>query len=325
MVRINILLVTLVTFLALLFFGGSANALPEVNDSQNSTIQVTIAPQTYINLDPALLNWVGVNPGDEGNSTHEQNGYSGIQIENIGSKNITYIWLNATYPSNRPQATGTAALYDTGNFVAIAKEGGRFYFPNRVDYNETRSLIYLKDPGGARPPDAGTYHYGRFRNASKEWFWFVDSTGSGEGDECNETGTTFYIGDDAHTRTSTGSVDFSACAGALTGAPAGNCRSGTLTNDADNTQWGYADVNVGGAHYTVAVNYACNMTMWNHWNMDGPGAEKGSYAEMFWNGSSNGNFTPGNSTVAEIKVFVPYGTYEGNIASGQLTVIVSDQ
>ena len=75
------------------------------------------------------------------------------------------------------------------------------------------------DPGGNRPPDAGTYHYGRFRNASSEWFWFVDKTGSGDTDECNETGTTFYIGDNAHTRTSTGSVDFSACAGALSSFP----------------------------------------------------------------------------------------------------------
>ncbi|MBN2517273.1 MAG: hypothetical protein JXB14_00350 [Candidatus Altiarchaeota archaeon] len=325
MVRRNILLVTLVSLLALLFFGGSANAFPWTNDSQNSTIIVRIQQQTYVNLDPAVLNWVGVNPGSEGNSTHENNGYTAIQIENIGSRNITYIWLNTTYPRIRPEARGTADFYDTGNFVAIARENDRYYFPNRVDYNETRSLVYLKDPAGSRPPNAGNYHYGRFRNGSSEWFWFVDKTGSGPGDDCSETGTNFYIGDVAHTRTSTGSADFSSCDAGLTNAPAANCRSGTLTNDPDYPDWAYADVNVGGALYTVAVNSACNMTMWNHWNKDGPGGHFGSYSEMFWNGTTNGNFTPGNSTVANIKVFIPYGTYEGNIASGQLMVIVSDQ
>lgn len=298
------------------------------NDSQTSTVVVNIADQTYINIDPSDFYWTGVAPGDVGDGTTEVHGYTAIQVENIGSNNISNIWFNATYPSIRPFATGSHAYYDSGNFVVIGREGeDKYYFPNRVDYNESRSLVYLKDPGGNRPPDAGSYHYGRFRNTTKEYFWFVDKTGSAPADYCNETGTTFYLGDAPHTQGDSGSIDFSSCSGNLVSEPGTNvdsCRVGTLTNVELGSPWAWADVRVGTENYTVAVNYACDKTMWIRWNMDAPGARGSKNAEMFWNSSVNGALVPGNSTVANMRVYIPYGVHMGNISSGTITVLAND-
>jgi hypothetical protein len=329
MVRIQMLL--LAATLALLAIVSmqtvSAGSMP-VNDSQEANVDVNIARRTWINIDPSDMFWDGVEPGTAGDSTEETHGYYAIQIENIGSINITYIWFNATYERVRPFVTGAPLAYDAGNFVAIAREGSeQFQFPNRVDFNESRSLVYLRDPAGNLPPDAGVYHYGRFRNTSKEYFWFVDKVGSAPTDYCNETGTAFYLGDAPHSRDTSGSVDFSGCSGNLVSTPGtavDSCRLGTLGNDPDNKGWGWADVRVGDENYTVAVNYQCNVTMWSRWNIDAPGGRLGRGTDTFWNGTLHRNFTPGNSTIAEIKVHVPYGVASGNVTTGLLRVLAND-
>lgn len=319
----------LVTAVALLGFFSmqSANASVEYNDSSSANISVQIATQVWINIDPATLSWTGVNPGGIGDNTTEANGYHGIQIENIGSRNISLIWLNATYPSSRPFVSGHAANYDAGNFVAVAREGEEFFFPNRCEYNESRSLIYLRGPSGRMPPDTGRVSYGRFRNTSWEYFWMVDFTSGANPIQC-DAGDTLYLGDDAHTRTYQGSTQFDSCSGTLVTGPDNNgaaeCRFGTLATDPEYGTWIYADVLIGNENYTFAINADCNKTFWTKWNIDGPGGRVGRNVNAFWNSSMHGVLTPGNSTVAEIKVYVPYGVAEGQVTQGYLTVLVRD-
>ena len=290
----------------------------EVNDTDIVSVDVVVANKTMVDVNPAAIRWEGVEPGAVGGPELETlgPGFYAIQIENIGSHNITHIWFNNTYPSSRPFATGSSTSYDAGNFIALRREGAStdFFFPNRVEYNESRSLVYLKDPEGDMPPN--DWYYGRFRNTSYEYFWMVKP---GDGTYCNSSGTTFYIGNTPHTESQTGSTDFSQSA------------ERTAVTLAQSGEWSYGDIPAGHAleNYEVAVYYTCDKVIFYKWNMDMPGATSSSNAEYFWSADSGDwpgyPLVPGNSTVAEIRAYVPYGVYEGLVKQGTLTVLVNDQ
>jgi len=283
----------------------------EVNDTDTVNISIRVANRTMIDVNPAALVWTGINPGGVGYP--DDSGYFAIQIENIGSHNITHIWFNATYPTTRPFASGTNTVYDAGNFVVLAREpaggatqtsceGVTYYFPNRLEYNESRSLVYLKDPSGNMPPDTSSYSYGRFRNSSYEYFWMVS-----RGTNC--VGQTFYIGNTPHTETQTGTTDF-------TGT---DVTSFNLAASSSHPGWCYGNITAGHPleGYTVYVkNETYDQVFFVHWNKD---FEEGSTEYFF-----SGNLVPGNSTVACIQVWVPYGVYEGWVSQGTLTVLVND-
>jgi len=286
-----------------------------IGDTENLSVGIAIGSPTWVNIDPEALSWTGMNPGDIGDNNSEDNRHYAIQIENIGSYNITHVWLNTSVPSSRPFATGQVGSYDAGNMVVISKlNENLFYFPNRLEFNETRDLSYVTDPEGNIPVDTTKYKYGRFRNTTKEYFWIVNSSG-----ECNVTGTEFYIGGTPHTRQDTGSVNFNGCSGTLTN-PGSGCGAGTLTQDPNHPKWGYADISIHGSQYTAAVYYTCDRVMFSHWNKDAPGAEAGSYAQYFYSGF----LPPGDSIAAKIKVYLPYGIPHGTLNQGTLTVLVND-
>jgi len=300
---------SLVLALATLMLASPVFAL-QVNDTDTAAVSVELASKTMVDVNPAELTWTGLNPGSEGTSSDEANGYFAIQIENIGSHNITHIWFNVSNPSSRPFATGTNASYDAGNFVVLAREGSsNYYFPNRLEFNESRSLVYLKDPEGDMPPD--DWHYGRFRNTSYEYFWMAQ-----KGATC--AASTFYIGDVPHTESQTGKTDFSSATG----------RTQVTLSDAEDG-WCYGDI--GGSNpfsgvYTIYVkNDTFDQVYFAHWNKDLHGGS-GSNVAYFWDATSDPGIplVPGNSTAANIRVWVPYGVYEGFSNQGTLTVIVND-
>ncbi len=275
-------------------------------DAEGSTIILEVGQQTLIDLTPASFSWGALNPGTQG--TTEQ-----AQIENIGSTNLTEIWFNVTQPSSRPFGTGSNDSYNAGNMVYIARETGSYYAVDRLEFNETRSLVYLTDPDGNQPPNSSKFAYGRFRNASGEYFWMFDKSNP----VCGQV--TFYVGDVAHTKTATGSVDFSGCDAGLNNAPGSNCRQGSLS--AASSSYCYADVNIGGETYVIAVdNSTLDRVRWSHWNQDLPGAGSASNDESFYSGT----LYPGNSTVANITVRVPFGVAMGYLEQGTLYVVGSN-
>lgn len=280
---------------------------PATQDDEYSTINVSVGERMMIDLTPASFAWSSLDPGSAGSIKQ-------AQIENIGSDNITTLWFNVTQPASNPYGTGNNGSYEASNFVWIARETGSYYAVDRLEFNETRSLIYLTDPDGNSPPNATKWVYGRFRNASIEWFWMFDKTGG----TC--ASHLFYVGDVGHTETTTGSVDFSSCSGALTNAPGTGCRLGTMT---DAGSWCYADIKIGnqgsGLNYTIAVDDAnLDRVRWSHWNQDLPGS--GTYIETFYSGI----LYPGNSTVANLTVYISYGVSSGQLGQGELYVIASD-
>ena len=292
------------------------------NSTDTATVGVTILNMTMIEIQPTAFVYTGLYPGDVGNASHEAQNFTGFQIENIGSTNITRIWLNTTYPgtlgnaSTRPFGKGLKGEYDAGNFVVISREGSNdYYYVNRVDYNETRSLVYIK-------LESGSWYYGRIRNGSNEYFWVINV--SQNGGLCNESGTEFRLGNQSHTRTQTGTVDFRSTNKCGQAGAGNDCwRNITLTNDPDNTDWAAANITLGGQDYCLAVHKNCDTIMLSHWNTGAPGSGVclgGTYLENFWSGNP---LYPGNSTAALVNVRVPYGVAAGQVKTGYIRVWAS--
>lgn len=291
------------------FFVGFAPSVAAVNVTDTAKIDILVGTLTLIDMNPAEFSWSGVDPGTD--TARKQ-----VQIENIGSTNFTWIWFNVTQPTDRPFATGLNASYVASNMLWISKEDADTYYAvDRLEFNETRSLIYLTDPDGTIPPNSSKFAYGRFRNTSMEYFWFYDYSAG--------TCGALSVGDVAHSQGETGSIDFSACDSGLTGTPGTNCRDGPTT-ESSIAGWCYADVNIGGENYTVAVQNSTDgyRVRWFHWNVEAPGGLDYGEGSSFHNDyfSSSLIIYPGNSTVADLVIYMPYGVADGKLAQGLLTV-----
>jgi hypothetical protein len=300
-----------VIFLGLLFAGGSVSAQSGVNDTESATVTVTISAKTMIDLVPTDLAWT-VDPGAacgryvSGGACNETLGnFSAVQIENIGSWNITQIWFNNTYPSSSPFGTGSPTAGNAGNYVVLANRSEtNFYFVSRVEFNVTNQLVYITDPDGNMPPNVSKFTYGRFHNGSNEYFWFIDKPSTGK---CNES-TYIRIGNVSHTDSQTGTVNFQS----------GAYGEFTLT---PSTTYATGDINDGPLDgYSVAVsNTTAGCRVWfSHWNKDPP---FDSLSEAAYTFSSTSNpLVPGDSFYMRIGVIVPQGLHYGS-HSGTLYVV----
>ncbi len=300
--------------------------------TDNTTIDISVAGQTWIDITPEELSWVNANPASipDCDSTlsycfDAANGDSGlprygVEIENIGSKNISLIWLNNTFESSNPYATGQNNAYDAANFVAVAQRGtanshgpiGResYYFVNRVEYNQSKWPIYLKLP-------TGTVSQGRFRDANYEWFWALVPGASGK---CNDSDAHMYFSDTSditkiHNESQTGDTDLTDDASnAVTGGVFGIQERTFKTPEGD-------------MNYTVLISPDCKYVVFDHWNPDFANigfSANDAYTKYIWNSTSSGNFTPGNLTEIYVQVRISYGVAQGALKQGYLTVIASN-
>ncbi|MDY6773709.1 MAG: hypothetical protein SVS85_00790, partial [Candidatus Nanohaloarchaea archaeon] len=188
-----------ITLIATTLTVSTATALT-TDSTDKLAVSVAIKQKTIVDVSPASLSWDNpLEPGSQGNEKP-------IQIENLGSVNITHVWFNNSAPSQRPFGTGQISNYDSGNWIAIRNDSASAnpYFISRKEFNATSRIIYLTGPDGNTPP---SHPYGRFMNASKEYFWSVDC-GTG-----NCTDGTIYIGNTPHTASQTGDADLSGNAG----------------------------------------------------------------------------------------------------------------
>ncbi len=298
-------------------------------DFDNATVDISVAGQTWIDITPEQLSWTNVDPAsvpDCDNTLNycfdTTNGDSGVprygvEIENIGSKNISLIWLNTTYESSNPYASGLNTAYDAGNFVAVATGSGHgperrasYYFVNRVEYNQSKWPIYLKLP-------TGTVSQGRLRDANYEWFWALVPGASGK---CNASDAGLYFSDTSsassiHNETQTGDTDLTDDANYAVTAGQFGIQERTFTTPE------------GDMNYTILIDPDCNYVVFDHWNPDfadvGFSANP-AYTPYVWNSASAGNFTPGELAEIYVQTRVSYGVAQGNLKQGYLTVIASN-
>lgn len=344
----NPLLNLAIVFTVLALF--TAPAASQLNaDTQNSLdVNISIAQQTIIDIQPSKFAWgyqgSNVFPGTVAGPQEEINGYGRIQIENLGSVNITSVWFNNTQPSQRPFGTGNANLYDSANFLALDRNSTSTdanQFISRKEYGldqpAGQDIIYLSTPS--------QWDYGRFRNSSYEYFWTVDDTGTSTG------GATFRIGVNHHNETQTGSTALdTACAGGDETGGNNECNGYTLTNvtDGNGNEWAVTEVEVGvldsttmsnegGAEYCVAMN-ASQILGTNppevefiKWDKGHPAVQGGDagcdYATNYTIGGSSpaGELVPGEWITMNLRAKIPYGVVSGDLPTGNLVVLANSQ
>jgi hypothetical protein len=308
--------VALVLSILYIFLGNLVSAQSGVNDSETAFVTVTISSKTMIDITPANFAWT-VDPGEacgraltNGACNETSGNFIAMQIENIGSWNISKIWFNSSHPTQSPFGTGHTTYTDSGNYVVLSANESSydFYFVARAEYNVTRELVYITDPDGNMPPNISKYTYGRLHNGSMEYFWFIDAVYP----TCNAS-TYIRIGKTAHSKTSTGSVDFS-----------NGANYDEITPLTKRGVYALGDINTGPLDgYSVAITNStagCKV-IFSHWNKDYP-FDTMNEATYAYNNPSD-PLVPGDSIAMNIGVIVPYGIHVGQSNQGRLTVFAT--
>ncbi len=312
-VRLSNAVILIIVLLSISLFSHTDSGFAQFKGNDTITISIDISEKSMVDINPSNLSYGPLDPGSVGDSDDENIGnYSGIWIENIGSTNITKIWFNSTYPSQRPFGSGNPEAYDAGNFVVVSSEStGTYYFPNRVEYPRTDDdTLYVTPPGGFDFSNGDIF--GRFRNASYEYFWAIIASAVGN---CSEG--TFYYSGTPHTKDDTGDVDLS------------DANPSSLVLVATGVGWSATNATFpdsGGANYCVSVPDDCSKVVFSRWNADIPGSGGNVCKDIgyFMNSTTNALF-PGNVSKGNIKVYVPYGVPMGAIKNGLLTIYVSNE
>ena len=288
-----------------------------VNATEYANVTVTVSAVTMIDINPAQLTYVA-QPGQAcgrdisaGTCNETGSNYYAIQVENIGSWNVTRIWFNVTQPSQDPFAVGSNLYVDPGNFIALTtnETTNDFYFVDKKEYPAVRTIVYLRDPDGNMPANLSKFWYGRLHNASSEYFYMIGSTMVGSGCRANDT-TYLRLGVVPHTTTAIGSTDFS------TGPSVNYIQINlTVVQGYGGRPYGVGNVTAGPlTGYAVAVENSTCAVRFVKWNKDFP------FDSSSANYSFNGVLTPGDSLAKKIAVLVDYGIYTGT-KTGQLTAI----
>ncbi len=289
---------------ALLLIGIGLLAADNVAEAQtisNATVTVQIGAVTIIDITPEKMNFTTAIPGDrlyqyvdpDNNITLSQ-----IQIENLGSTNITRIWFNVTQPSSNPFGTGNVANYNPGNWLLLKHPTDAAYgYVDRIEWNSSYPIVYL-EPG--LPKNWKTY--GKIRMGNHEYFWTINGTSP----FCNTTGNTIVIGQIPHNETQTGTINL--VSGNITVSPIVGI---------SNPEWGLINgTTIEGTTYCIAVSADCSTLRIYKWNGDAPGAGScGAYSDFAT------GLVPGASVVADVAMYVPYGVPQGTPSTGYLTVV----
>ncbi|MFT4892377.1 MAG: hypothetical protein ACI8Z7_000149 [Candidatus Nanohaloarchaea archaeon] len=308
---------------------GTASAQVTSEDSDNSTVTVDVASKVAVDISPSDISYGAIDPGSavlESNSSSVGGPVGAVEIENIGSENITQVWLNTSVPNDNPFGTGLAQEYDAGNFIEVKPTGeantvsgvSKFKYINRKEFNETGDLSYV-----FTPEDGGEWKYGRFRVGSQEYFWAVNTTGTPG--TCQTDGSDdFLVGQNAHNKTNTGSTDFTDLADiseyGLTNAGSG---------DAEALATG---VTVGDRNYDVLVECGDpTYTVRSSYNVNALGApdlvNDGSAVSHILNATeatdASQELQPGEYFGINTSIRVPQGVPSNAGITGQLRVLVN--
>nr|EGQ40693.1 MAG: hypothetical protein J07AB56_14230 [Candidatus Nanosalinarum sp. J07AB56] len=206
--------------------------------SDSSSVDVTVDSVADVDINPTNLDYTSngfrnIEPGTF-NATSDTN-FTGIEIENSGSENLTDVRVRTTEPESRPFATGVSSNYDAGNFIQVRPQEGigiltspdldgdspetgnsdetGYHYAARVDFNASGDgLSYIKTPTTEGNADGGAvWRYGRFRSGDQEFFWAI-RTSPGTSSDANicdgDSNAVIRYGNQPHTDQNIGTVDF---------------------------------------------------------------------------------------------------------------------
>jgi hypothetical protein len=210
--------------------------------SQDATVNVTVDTKTELDVRPTTLSYNassgGLEPGQQATSADEYNGYSTIEVENIGSTNISEIYAESSYPQDDPFGTGVDSEYDSGNFIQISTNEAttssygtgtfagaladdstdqNFHYVNRVEFEDYPVQTYIDtvsstgDLSFSSSISSLNTDVGRFREGDQWYFYAIYYGDNGQGACSGGTNgdSEIWVGNDPHTSTSTGTTDLS--------------------------------------------------------------------------------------------------------------------
>ena len=292
-----------------------------------ANITVTINQKTIIDVTPEVMDFGNVDPGNVVSQYNVTDGTNNVvqlsqfEIENLGSTNITKVWLNVTQPSSNPFGTGQYSLYDPANWIAVRVDWIKtssntpsytdtISYIDRKEFNESKELVYLNLP-------TNTKSYGRFRNANKEYFWAVTSTGA----NCDASTNTvnLYLGNpnEPHNVTNTGDINL------VDGDEVTVSYSGTQAYNGITYSLPTAATSYNGEEYVFLVATDCSHIRAVKWNADAPGTDKlSNYGYVFNTTDSTQGLLPGQGIALSIEMRVPYGVVAHSY-EGWMTVVAS--
>jgi hypothetical protein len=222
-----------ITVLALGMAMSMTSVTAQADSTQNTTVNVTVGSVTSLDVRPTELSYGSLDPGNQKNSSED--GYTGVEVENIGSNNISDIWAEASQPTTDPFGTGTSDAYDAGNFIQIstetAKNGDytsepwsasvastdatRLHYVNRVEFSDVPTPTYIDTlnsgqedqldyTSGGITSNSLESTVGRFREGD-EWYFY---TVYFEGTCSSSSEAELWVGNDPHRPTELGTTDF---------------------------------------------------------------------------------------------------------------------
>lgn len=293
-----------------------------------ANITVTINQKTIVDVTPEVMNFGLTDPGTIVTAYNVSDGTNNIiqlskfEIENLGSTNLTHVWLNVTQPNSNPFGTGLSGLYDPGNWIAVNvswyKDGitptytNTISFIDRIEFNESKELVYLN-----LPPN--TKSYGRLRVANREYFWAINSSGA----NCDSsTSTPVYLilsnPNEPHNVTQTGDINLVDGDEVIVGY---QNVVGTDPNSGITYSLPTTSITYNGEEYVFLVATDCSHIRVVKWNADAPGStllSNGGY--LFEAATPDTGIYPGQAIALNIEMRVPYGVVAGKY-EGWLTVV----
>jgi hypothetical protein len=214
---------------------GMASAAAAQTTAQDTDINVSVSGTTELDVRPTQLNYTtALEPGVQASPSDEENGYSAVEIENIGSNNISQVYVEASQPTTNPFGTGTTSSYDSGNFVMVntnssvngdygTAEGWdtslasgvpqNYHYVNRVEFEDDPIPSYIDLAQSNTPlkfsnPSTLEADVGRFREGDQWYFYTIYYDGSTDAAACSGGNSELWVGNDPHTPTATGTTDF---------------------------------------------------------------------------------------------------------------------
>ncbi len=294
-----------------------------------ANITVTINQKTIVDITPEVMNFGLVDPGTIVTAYNVSDGTNNIvqlsqfEIENLGSTNLTHVWLNVTQPTSNPFGTGLSGLYDPGNWIAVNvswfKDGvtptytNTMSFVDRIEFNESKELVYLNLP-------ANTKSYGRFRIANREYFWAINASGTNCDSSVAGNTVNLILANPAepHNVTQTGDINLVDGDEVLVSYAAS---TGTDPNSGITYSLPSAATTYNGEEYVFLVATDCSHIRAVKWNADAPGNTLlSNNGYLFEAATPEAGIYPGQAIALNIEMRVPYGVVASKY-EGWLTVV----
>ncbi len=297
--KLGFVYLTAFAVLAFLITAQSVNAV----ENATVTVNINISSVGAIIVIPNSLSWTTGNLGSL--SPASDSGESYLIIKNVGSVNVSNIFINASTiadESSNPLQTANASFFSAAGLVMVKNATDTSYsHAGRLEWN--LSTILMNESVGDLT-QITKFSHGWYRNASgNEYLWTLKNGTNGF---CNSTGATFTIKQYPENQTNLNRD--------ITVSPA----SCTYTEATGVENWGMVTCTNGPlAGQCIATASTCDkIYIYKYYD---------SLADYPTCGNSNylrkGTIVPGDEAAFTVIASVPKGTPAGDAKTGTLTIM----